>query len=146
MPYQCDPCACPEQHYRAIDTFKKAMITLLCNLRDVLLDIYGAIGGGTPPATNATFAALTPVTSIGGSYVSAVVLPTGTRAVILDNQTNGDVFVSMDGGTSDNYHMTPGEKDFLDLAALGLLTSADVQLKDGAMVSTAGTFFVYSIQ
>jgi hypothetical protein len=147
MTYQCDPCVCPEQHYRDNGTFKKAVITLLCDSITVINEIVIALGGAPIVAVNATFDALTPVASaaIGGAYASAVVLPANTRQVILDNQTNGDVYVSMDGGTSDNYHMTPGGKQIFNLADLGLITGADVQLKDGISPSTAGTFFVYSI-
>lgn len=51
----------------------------------------------------------------------------------------------MDGGVTDTYHMTPGEKDFLDLAVMGLTTTADVQIRDGVLPPANGTFFVYSI-
>lgn len=149
MTYQCDPCVCPEQHYRDNGAFKKAMITLLCRMNDLIADIAIAAGGGSPaPATNATFAALTPVASaaIGGAYASAVVLPADTRQVILDNQTNGNVYVSLNGGATDSCHMTAGGKQTLNLADIGLMTSADVQLKDGITPSTAGTFFIYSIK
>ena len=149
MTYQCNPCVCPEQHYRDDGTFKKAVITLLCNMNDLIADIAIAAGGGTPaPSVNATFAALTPVASaaIGGVYASAVILPADTRQVILDNQTNGNVYVSLDGGATDSYHMTVGGKQTFNLADIGLMTNADVQLKDGITPSTAGTFFVYSIK
>jgi hypothetical protein len=32
MPYNCDPCVCPDQHYRDNQSWKKAVITLLCRL------------------------------------------------------------------------------------------------------------------
>ena len=43
MPYKCDPCDCPEQHYRDSMSWRKAMITLLC---DVEAAIAGGGGGG----------------------------------------------------------------------------------------------------
>jgi hypothetical protein len=32
MAMECDPCDCPEQYYRDNESFKKAVIVLLCNL------------------------------------------------------------------------------------------------------------------
>lgn len=36
MAYKCDPCQCPEQHYRDSMAWRKAMITLLCRIRALL--------------------------------------------------------------------------------------------------------------
>ncbi len=55
MTYQCDPCVCPDQHYRDNDSFKKAVITVLCSMTDRLVDILGAVEGGTPPSAAAVF-------------------------------------------------------------------------------------------
>jgi len=101
-----------------------------------------ASGGGA----TATFAAMDATTTIGAAYASAVNLPDDTKVVILDNQTNGDVTVSMDGGTSDTYHLKAGDILSLNLAAAGLETTADVQIKDGTTASSSGTFYVYSIK
>lgn len=142
MPYQCDPCLCPEQHYRDSMSWRKAMITLLCRL-------IGYISGATPPtpSTAAVFTALASLgyAAIGAAYASITVLPAGTRQVILDNQTNGDVLVSMDGGATDTYHLKGGDKLILNLFALGLTSTADIQLKDGTSGGNTGTFYVYSI-
>lgn len=147
MTYQCDPCVCPEQHYRDNGTFKKAVLTLLCDSITVINEIVVALGGGPIIIPTAVFAALTPVASgaIGGAYTPAVVLPASTKRVILDNQTNGDVYASLTAGASDTCHLTPGGKYILNLADLGLITAADVRLKDGVSPSTVGTFFIYSI-
>lgn len=149
MTYQCDPCACPEQHYRSNETFKKAMITLLCDLREVLTDIYGVVSGGTPPAGTAVFPVLHSLAYnlIVVGYTTVVDLPDGTREVILDNQTNGDVYISMDGGATATYHLKGGDKLVVNLHALGLSTTAIVKVRYGiGGASSSGTFFVYSIQ
>lgn len=149
MTYQCDPCVCPEQHYRDNGTFKKAMITLLCNSLGGLADILAAIGGGTPaPSTPAVFPALASLTYnlIVVGYTMVVNLPDDTRQFTLDNQTNGDVYVSMDGGASTTYHLKGGDKLVVSLADLGLVTTAIVSVRYGiGGASSTGTFFVYSI-
>lgn len=149
MTYQCDPCVCPDQHYRANDTFKKAVLTLLCGIKTGLLDILNAVSGSVPPTTAATFSVLASraYNLIVVGYSTVVDLPNNTRNVILDNQTNGDVYISMDGGATDTYHLKGGDKLVLDLYALGVTTTAIVQVRYGiGGASSSGTFFVYSIQ
>ena len=107
--------------------------------RVLQVGITGTTGGAT-----ATFAAQDATTSITGSYASAVNLPDNTKTVIFDNQTNGDVQVSIDGGTTDHFHLTAGDTLVLPLAESGLETTGDVQIKDGTITSTSGTFYVYS--
>lgn len=143
MPYQCDPCVCPEQHYRDSMSWRKAMITLLCR-------VIGYVSGATPPTTptpvtEAVFTPLASESTIGAAYTSVAVLPAGTREFILDNQTNGDVVVSMDGGVSDTYPMKGGDKLVKNLYTLGLTSGADIQIKDGTSPSNSGTFYVESI-
>lgn len=142
MTFQCDPCVCPEQHYRDSETWKKAVITLLCKIWNIL--------GGTSGATGlAQFDALTAVghAAIGVAYSAGAAVLAGTRMVVLDNQTNGDVMVSMDGGMTDTYHLKGGDKLVLNLVALGVLAGALViQLKDGTSGPTTGTFYIYSVR
>lgn len=90
------------------------------------------------------FAAMDATTSIGAAYATAVDLPDRTHVVILDNQTNGDVTVSMDGGTTDNFHLKAGDVLSLNLISSGLITTGVVQIKDGTTASSSGTFYVYS--
>ena len=96
-------------------------------------------------AIAATFAAVdaTGFAGIGAAYASAVIL-VAAKVVILDNQTNGDVMVSMDAGATDTFHVKAGDVISLNLSASGLISSADIQLKDGTAASTAGTFYVSS--
>ena len=149
MTIQCDPCVCPDQHYRNNDSFKKAVLTLLCSIKTGLLDILGIIGGSTPPTAAAVFQLLASkaYTAIIVTYSTIVDLPDGTREVILDNQTNGDVYISMDGGVSDTYHLKGGDKLVLNLFSLGVSTTATIKLRYGiGGASSNGNFFVYSIQ
>jgi hypothetical protein len=149
MTYQCDPCACPEQHYRDNGSFKKAVITLLCRSLDGLADILIAISGGTPtPSTHAVFPVLASLAygSIIIGYTAVVDLPDDTRQFTLDNQTNGDVYVSMDAGWSTTYHLKGGDKLVVSLADLGLITTAVVSVRYGiGGASSSGAFYVYSI-
>lgn len=36
MPFTCDPCECPEQHYGDVITWQKAMLTLLCDIETAI--------------------------------------------------------------------------------------------------------------
>ena len=103
---------------------------------------------GVVPSGTAEFAPLdvTLYSSIGAAYASAVNFPDGTKIIILDNQTNGDVMVSCDGGVTDTYHVKAGDVLSINLAAAGVVTTADLQIKDGTSASTSGSFYVYSIK
>ena len=45
MTIDCDPCVCPENHIRHIDTWRKAVITCLCNIGSSLGNLI--LGPGT---------------------------------------------------------------------------------------------------
>lgn len=141
MPYQCDPCVCPEQHYRDSMSWRKAMITLLCRL-------VGYSDATINPGYNATFDPLTAVDagSIGAAYASAVDLPDATRSIDIDNQTDGCVYVSMDGGLHDHYHLVRGQTMHVNLYDIGRVTTADIQLKDGITPASTGNVFIYSMR
>lgn len=142
MPYQCDPCVCPEQYYRDSMSWRKATITLLCRL-------ISYISGELPPtpSTDAVFIPLESLghAAIGAAYAAVTALAAGTRLVILDNQTNGDVLVSMDGGATDTYHLKGGDKLIINLFAMGVTSAGSIAVKDGTSGSSDGTFYVYSI-
>jgi hypothetical protein len=72
-------------------------------------------------------------------------LPDNTISVGLDNQTDGDVQVSMDGGASDTYHMSSGSTLTIPLGQLARKTTAIVQAKRGTSVPGSGSFYVYSV-
>ncbi len=76
--------------------------------------------------------------SITGAYVSLLALPDNTRAVFLVNDTDGDVYISFDS-VSNHIHLSPGDRFTIDLASLGLKSTAAVSAKDGATASTTGT-------
>ena len=114
-----------------------------CNASGEML-VSAAVSGVT--VTAATFAAIDATTSIGAAYASSVDLPNDTKIVILDNQTNGDVMVSMDGGVSDTFHLKAGDVLSLNLVSATLKTTGDVQTKDGTTASSTGTFYVSSIK
>jgi len=100
------------------------------------------------PSTAATFAALSNITAatLAAGYATVVDLPDGTKWVQIDNQTNGDVMISMNGGTADTWHVKAGDVQTVALAPLGLVTTAVVQAKDGTTASTAGSLYVSSIK
>lgn len=41
MAYTCDPCVCPDMYYRDSMSWRKAMILLLCRIRQTLIDASG---------------------------------------------------------------------------------------------------------
>lgn len=146
MGMPCDPCDCTYENARSVDTYRAAVLAILCGVRSYLSSILNAVTGSTPPVTAAVFApaSATGFAAIGAGYALGVDLPDGTRTVILDNQTNGDVWVSMDGGAHDTFHLKGGDKLVLPLSQSGVSTTAVVHLKDGTSPSTAGTFYIYS--
>lgn len=101
---------------------------------------------GTVPTTAATFAAETATgfAAIGAGFALGVDLPDGTKVVVLDNQTNGDVVVSMDAGVTTFKTLKGGDTLVLPLAQAGLITTGIVHLKDGTTAATAGSFLISS--
>lgn len=113
----------------------------------IACDAGGSISGAAP-STNATFAPQTSVTAaaLNAAYQTIVDLPDGTRMVTIDNQTNGDVQVSMTGGASDSMHVKAGDVVYIPLASVGLVTTAVIQVKDGTTASSSGSIYVYSVK
>jgi hypothetical protein len=139
-----DPCLCVTQSMCYSDPeFKCALLKILCNLNAL-------IAGGLPPnvpTQEAVFGeqAVVAAGAIGASYAVASDLPDNTRSFSIDNQTDGDVQVSMDGGTTDHYLLESGDSVNIPLAHLGLVTTAEISLKRGTDVPTAGSVYIYSV-
>lgn len=70
MPYTCDPCECPEQYFRDSQSWRKAMITLLCGIRSFVGGGDGSAGGLVPTIKN-TFKAI-PASQTDSIIVAAV--------------------------------------------------------------------------
>ena len=103
--------------------------------------------GGSMTVTTAVFEPIVVVahTSIGAAYASAETLPANTKWVKIQNATDGDVYVSMDGGVSDNFLLGTAESVELDLQAWLLTSTANIQLKDGPFAPTSGSVLISSI-
>jgi len=159
MPDKCDPCVCPDLHYRDSMSWRKAVLRLLCasltGNEDVLTDLATIIAdlvtintsiNNPTPATNAIFETMVRKgpADIGVAYASATDLPDGTRWVSLDNQTDGDVVVSMNGGTNDHFYLRSYQAITLDLVSMGRVTTAAIHLKDGTVACASGEFFIYA--
>jgi hypothetical protein len=84
--------------------------------------------------------------SLTGSYATVIDLPDTTVGVILDNQTDGDVWVSMDGGVTNHFHLAARDVVTINLATMGLKTTGVVKAKDGVSASTTGSFYVSSVK
>ena len=100
------------------------------------------------PTVAAQFAAMdvTVPGGIGAAYANVLDLPDGTKMVLFDNQTNGDVDVSLDGGVSTHYSLKGGDTLALNLAQFGLVTTVAVWIKDGTTASAAGAFNISSFK
>jgi hypothetical protein len=122
--------------WQHVDTYRQQVLRLLTET--------AAMSPGA--ATAATFNALVELahTSIGAAHTLLGDLPDGTRRVMFDNKTNGDVVVSMDAGVNDHYELSGGQTLTLPLASEGLVTTAIVHVKDGTSASTSGKFVMYS--
>lgn len=142
MAIQCDPCVCPEQHFRNDLSWRKAVLTVLCNLIDAVQ------GGSIPPAAQAVFPALvaTAAGSVGAAYAVVTDLADHTKSVNIANRTDGDVVVSMDGGATDTYYLVATESVFIPLADFNLETTAAIALKQGTDAPTSGSVYIYSIR
>lgn len=117
------------------------------NTRTVACDTNGNIGAGASTVA-AQFAAMdvTVPGGIGAAYADVLDLPDGTKMVLFDNQTNGDVDISLDGGVSTHYSLKGGDTLALNLAQFGLITTVHVWVKDGTTASTAGAFNISSFK
>jgi len=100
------------------------------------------------PTTAATFATMdvTLPAGIGAAYADVLDLPDGTKMVLFDNQTNGDVVISLDGGVTDHYSMKGGDTLALNLAQFGLITTVHVWVKDGTAAPASGAFNISSFK
>lgn len=117
------------------------------NTRTIACDANGNIGPGASSVA-ATFAAMdvTVPGGIGPAYADVLDLPDGTKMVLFDNQTNGDVDVSLDGGVSTHYSLKGGDTLALNLAQFGLITTVHVWIKDGTAAATTGAFNISSFK
>lgn len=139
-----DPCLCITQSMCNSEAdFRCSLLKILCNLNTLLT-------GGLPPTVptqEAVFGeqAVVAAGAIGAPYAVVADLPDNTRSFSIDNQTDGDVQVSMDGGTTDHYLLESGDSVNVPLAHLGLVTTAEISLKRGTDVPTSGSVFIYSV-
>ena len=134
----CNPCDCVNMAYQQEDTFRQSLLTILCQLKTEIEVL------NTP--TEVQFDRIIEVAhgSIGAGYAQAVDLADGTKTIIFDNRTNGDVAVSMDGGTTNHFEFEAGQTLTLELAKQNLKSTADIHLKDGTNPSSSGKFIIYS--
>lgn len=134
-PCQCDPCSQLDIHYRDSMSWRKAMLVLLCRL-----------AGSSSPAKQAEFveAVSLGVGDIGAAYAHAATLA-DARKLMVDNQTDGDVWLSMDGGVTDHFYLRSGQNLNIDFFALGLSSSAVIHVRDGSVVPASGICFIYAV-
>jgi len=101
----------------------------------------------SPAEKEATFAEMdvTLYGSIGATYTDVLDLPDGTRAVVFDNQTNGDVDISFNGTTT-HFSLKAGDTLSLNLSQFGLVTTAHVWVKRGTTTPTSGVFNISSFK
>lgn len=134
MANQCDPCQCGSIHYNDERAWRKAMLALLCQMT-----------GGSAPSAEAEFS---PAVSLGegdiGLAYSAEAVLSDARKLMIDNQTDGDVWISLDGVTN-HYYLRSGQNLNIDFFALGLTCSATVYVKDGSVAPGSGVCFIYVV-
>jgi hypothetical protein len=119
----------------------------LCIILSSAVASAQVISPGNTVKAAAVFATAAGMTAgaMGSGYGLVVDLPDDTIAVLLDNQTNGDVAVSI-GGSSDTFYMPAGRQIPINLGGMGRKTTAGVYAKDGTSPSTTGVFWVYSFK
>jgi hypothetical protein len=81
-----------------------------------------------------------------GTYASLLALPDHTRAVFLANDTDADVYISFDGGSSNHAHLSTGDRLTINLAEFGLKSTADVQAKDGDTAPASGKMRAFAVR
>lgn len=136
----CDPCTCIEMFYRDKEAWQRAVLQLLCNVITNTAPLVPTAAAVFDPLVAKTAA------SILAAYSSATDLADDTRSVTFDNQTDGDVYISMDGGVSDHYYLRSGQSLHVNLYDIGKVTTAAVHMKRGSNVPTTGNVFVYSMR
>jgi len=140
MPDKCDPCICPDLHYRDSMSWRKAMLYLLCRITDYIVN-------PPTPDTNAGFTEMsaTGFAAIGAAYALGTDLPDDTREVMFDNQTDADIKVSMDAGVHDTYWLQSGQQLAINFFAIGRVSTAIIHIKRGTVAATAGNFLIYAM-
>lgn len=143
-----DPCSCPDMYIRSDVSWRRGVLDLFCGLLSTAENILNAvISGATPSPTTAVFEpySATAAGSIGAGYSVVEDLPDHTKSVNIANRTDGDVIVSMDGGTTDTYYLVATESIFIPLTNINLETSASIAIKQGTDIPTTGSLYIYSI-
>lgn len=84
--------------------------------------------------------------TLDATYRTVVDLPDNTLGLMFDNRTDGDVWVSVDNGVTNNFHVKSGDVLAINLSAMGLVTTGIVKAKDGTTPSTTGDFYAYSVK
>ena len=130
----CDPCSDASISFTELYEFRQSILIALCRL----VKYYS-------PESGFTFTDLAEKAhgDIGAAYASVCAenLPSTRRQVILQNLTDGDVLVSLDG-TNDHFTLATGTERILDMRGATCFTN--VWVKNGASAPTAGSFFVSS--
>lgn len=92
--------------------------------------------------TYATFLgqSVTAFSHIGAAYSTGQGF-SAARQLFIDNQTNGDVQVSLDGGTTDHFHVPAGRLFTIILDLIKWHGTGTLAVKDGATASTAGSLY-----
>lgn len=149
----CD-CRLNQQGNFSSGEFRVWAIRLLMKLADLVSSVVTLLT--TPPtptpSTAPVFAAEQPYgfASITAAWTTAGVLYALTHEFVLDNQTNGDIQISFDGGVNVYMTMRGGDKRIINLQALGriILVSTNVSItrSSGGTTPTAGSFRIQTIQ
>lgn len=118
MSYPCDPCSCPEAYYRDSQSWRKAVILLLCR----------AIGVSSVQASGAS--GTLAFGAVSGAYATLVTNVVSRSLVSIYNTLDKAVYVSLDGGTTDGWIVPPTTGYLtLNLKAAGIVTSLDIKVK-----------------
>lgn len=112
------------------------MVVLLCRLCDLLPPLKSAAAVAAQTVTTAA--------SIGAAYAASVVTVALAQELRFDNQTDGDVVVSLDNGVTDHYTIPAGTERVINYGKANRYVSGQIALKDGARATNNGSFYIYS--
>lgn len=99
MAFNCDPAVCPDQHFRGLETFRRAVLVLLARIVNSLSGSLIPVQAVYPElASKAADADLDTST-----FVTVLPSTDNLRSIVITNDTDKAIYVSYDGTLAHRY-------------------------------------------
>lgn len=124
-----------------------SILGVLGEILDQLTILNGGLGITPNSETELTPLPVTSIfgATIGGSsgYNTGLTDTHNKKYVQVINYTDGDIWISLDGGNSDHFEVKAGSSQTLNIGALGTFYAGDIDIRrDESTVPTAGNVLI----